>query len=136
MKARIWLLVTIIAIALVAILLIWRFCPLSFSNTVSIGENSISGFSAIATVSRIENGEPKTDTYRIDGTAQQITPQKIIEILSASSYRQDFRNLLPLQKSLQRKFFPYLSFRKTNMRDLFCHLKFGLPKSLLCVPDL
>lgn len=95
MKKRIGLIVAIVVAALIICLLIWRFLPHSLSNAISVDENSIIGFSAYAMVSRFEDGQSYTDTYRIDNTDQQShKPEKMIEILATSGYQQDFRNLL------------------------------------------
>lgn len=96
MKKRIGLIITIIITALILCLLIWRFWPQSAFDLVSANENSITSFSAYAMVSRFENGQSYTDTYRIDNTKlQDNASSEIIEILATSSYQQDFRNLLP-----------------------------------------
>ena len=96
MKKRIGLIITIIVAALIVCLLIWRFWPQSSSNLISVDENSITSFSASAMIHHLENGQTRTDTYRIDNPAQQGNePGDIIEILATSRYQQDFRNLLP-----------------------------------------
>ena len=74
--------------------IIWRFWPQSFSKAISVDENSIVGASVHAMINYFDNDS--IDTYRIDDMEQQInTLEEIIEILVTSSYRQDFRNLLP-----------------------------------------
>ncbi len=93
MKRRI---VAVIVIALVICLLWWRFWPQSFSDVISVDENSIVSYSVAAMVKHLENGQSHTDTYRIETTElKDNVPNEIMEILSSSDYRQDFRNLLP-----------------------------------------
>ena len=96
MKKRIGLIITIIIIALVVGLLIWRFWPRPSSGLMPVDESSFTGVSAIAMVSGLEDGAFYSHTYRIDSTQQQSNePGNILEILAASHYRPDFRNLLP-----------------------------------------
>lgn len=93
MKKRI---IAIAVISIIACLLIWRFWPCSFSNTISLDKDSVVNFSALARVDRFENGQSYSDTYRID-TQQSPSGSvgEILEILSGSGYQQDFRNLWP-----------------------------------------
>lgn len=96
MKKRMWIIITLVLVALIISLLIWRFWPQSSSDLISIDPSSISGFSSFVMVQRIENGQPYSDVYRIDNTEQQLVePGDILEILAISRYQQDFRNLLP-----------------------------------------
>lgn len=96
MKKRIGFIITAVIIALIAGLLIWRFLPRSSSHLMSVDESSITGVSAIAMVSRLESGSPYSDAYRIDYTPrQEAAYREIMEILTSSRYRPDFRNLLP-----------------------------------------
>ena len=96
MKKRIRMFIMIILIALAIYLVIWRFWPNSFSNTISVNKNSIDSVSVHAMVNHFGIGEDTIDTYLIGENEQQITTlEDIIEILVTSSYRQDFRNLLP-----------------------------------------
>lgn len=85
----------IIVAAIVICLLTWRFWPQSLPNLISADETSITAFSSTVMVHRIENGQPITDTYSINTEQQSNEPSEILEILEKSSYRQDFRNLLP-----------------------------------------
>ena len=96
MKKRIGLMVAIVVAVLIIDLLLWRLWPQSSSGLVAVDKNTITGFSAYAMVSRFENGQTYTDTYRIDSKDQQsLNPEEIMGILSTSGYQQDFRNLLP-----------------------------------------
>ena len=96
MKKRIRLIITIIIASLIVCLLIWRFLPQSFSNLISVDENTITNFSSSVMVQSLENGQTHTDTYQITKTEQLGNePGDILEILSTSKYQQDFRNLLP-----------------------------------------
>ena len=80
---------------LVICLLIWRLLPRSFSALMPADEDSIICFSAWVSTKQ-ENGESGTEIYCLDHTAQKCNdPSEIIEILSAFSYQQDLRNLLP-----------------------------------------
>ena len=85
----------IILIVLAIYFVIWRFWPNSFSNTISVNENSIDSVSVHAMVNHFGIEQDTIDTYLIGENEQQInTLEEIIEILATSSYRQDFRNLL------------------------------------------
>ncbi len=96
MKKRIRLIVTVISIALIAGLLLWRFLPRSSSYLISVDQHAFTGFSAIATVSYIEDGVPYSNIYRIENTPQYTEVlEEVLEILATSRYRPDFRNLLP-----------------------------------------
>lgn len=96
MKKRIGSIITIIVIALLVCLLIWRFWPCSFSNAIPLDEDSVISFSALARIDRFENGQSYTDTYRIDTQqSQNGSVGEILEILNGSGYQQDYRNLLP-----------------------------------------
>ncbi len=92
MKKRIW---AIILIALVICLLFWRFWPQSLSDVISVDKDSVVSYSVAAMVRRFENGQSKSYTYRIENTESHDTLDEIMEILSSSDYRRDFRNLLP-----------------------------------------
>ena len=91
MKKKISLIAAIVLAALIICLLTWRFWPKSTAGLLSISEDDIIGFSASAMVVRLENGQSYTDMYRID----DIDPDEVMDILSASGYQQDLRNLLP-----------------------------------------
>ena len=96
MKKRLWLMITILIVALIAGLLIWRFWPQSASRILSVDEESITSFSSNITISRIENGQTATETYSINKMDFPCAePGELLEILATSTYRQDFRNLLP-----------------------------------------
>ena len=93
MKKRIGIIVTAFIISLVVGLLIWRFWPRSSSHIISIDESAFTGVSAVAMVSRLEDGAPYSDIYRIDPPND--AAGDVLEVLSTSRYRPDFRNLLP-----------------------------------------
>lgn len=96
MKRRIWLTMAIIVAALIVCLLIWRFWPRSSSHLMPIDENAVTSFSAFAYVVRFGDAQTPSDTYRINiPEPQSDIPGEVKEILAASSYQQDFRNLLP-----------------------------------------
>ena len=96
MKKRIRLIIVIIICALAICLIIWRFWPQSFSRAISVDENAIVRVSVHAMVNHFGIGPDTIDTYSIDDLNQPINMlEEIIEILNTSSYRQDFRNLLP-----------------------------------------
>ena len=70
----------IILIALAIYLVIWRFWPNSFSNTISVNKNSIDSVSVHAMVNHFGIGEDTIDTYLIGENEQQITTlEDIIE---------------------------------------------------------
>ena len=85
-----------IVIALVVVVLLWRFIPRSAETVISVEESAVSSFAAIASVGGIRGGEPYFEFYRIDSadaTSENI--QEILDILDSSHYQPDFRNLLP-----------------------------------------
>lgn len=96
MKKKILTCVAVILVVLVAALLFWRFWPRIFSDAASVDETAVVSVSVQAIINHVENGELVTDLYQLDSNAQpQATPDVLLEILSASDYRPDFRNLLP-----------------------------------------
>ena len=96
MKKHIRFIIAVMIVTLVIGLLIWRFLPRSSAHLMSVNESSVTCVSALATVNRLDNGSPHTDTYRIDSTQQQgALLGELIDILATSRYRSDFRNLLP-----------------------------------------
>lgn len=96
MKKRLGLVIIIIAAIFITGLLVWRFWSCSSSGLISVDENAVTGFDAYAMLHRFDNGQPGTDTYRIENEDPQGSkPEEILEILATSGYRQDFRNLLP-----------------------------------------
>lgn len=98
MKKRLWLIITILIAVLIVGLLIWRFWPQPASSIMPVDEDSITSFSSNIKISHIENGQTVTDMYSINKTDFPCPePGEILEILATSSYRQDFRNLLPWQ---------------------------------------
>lgn len=96
MKKRLLIIITIPIAVLIVGLLIWRFCPQPASSVIPVDEDTITSFSSNIKISCIENGQTVTDMYSINKTEFPCAePGEILEILAASSYRQDFRNLLP-----------------------------------------
>ena len=93
MKKTIKLVLVVIVIALIACLLVWRFLPQSFSRILSIDLDTVDGVSASVIVNQIANGQFDLADFSLD--ADDGSAGEIIDILSASSYRRDFRNLLP-----------------------------------------
>lgn len=93
MKKPIKLLVVVIVIVIIACLLIWRFLPQSFSRILSIDPDTVDGVSAGVIVNQVANGQFGLADFSLD--ADDGSAGEIIDILSASSYRRDFRNLLP-----------------------------------------
>lgn len=91
MKKRIIWTVIIIILALVGSLLAWRFWPHSFPYFADLERHEIIGFSATAAVNS-DDGLSSIDFYQIELTGDTAP---ITQILSASDYRQDLRNLLP-----------------------------------------
>lgn len=96
-KKRIGLVVFIALIAIVVCFLIWRSWPHTFSELISLDEDSVTSFWTEATVRNFESEQSFDDTfYRIDiEKTQNSTLEKILEILNTSKYQQDYRNLLP-----------------------------------------
>lgn len=96
MKKKLLTCFAVIMVVLVAALLFWRFWPRAFHDAMSVDESAVNSFSVQAIINRVENGELATDLYQLDSNAQpQATADALLEILSASDYRPDFRNLLP-----------------------------------------
>ncbi len=97
MKKRRKLIITIIVAALVIYLPIWRFRPRSLSDLMSVEENSIKIISVTAFVFNINApGLSQEDRYQLKVSEYQSNMSKeIVDILSSSGYREDFRNLWP-----------------------------------------
>lgn len=92
MKKRLFIIVVILLVGLS----IWRFWPHSFTNVISVDETSIVDFSAVAVVNGFENGKHQNEIYHIDAFQSNSSILKdAINLLEASSYQKDYRNLLP-----------------------------------------
>ena len=88
--------ITAIVALIVIGLLVWRIWPNSFSGIIPVNKNAIASFSSNVMIHRIVNGQTVTDSYHInspDLAGNELGD--VFEILATSSYRQDFRNLLP-----------------------------------------
>ena len=74
----------------------WRMWPHSLSDMISVDKVSITSFSATASIGGIKDGNPYSTFYNMNShqTSDEVR-QEILEILDTSSYRADFRNLLP-----------------------------------------
>ena len=97
MKRRMKLIITIIIAVLIIYLPIWRFWPKSLCDLMSVEENSIKIISVSAYVFNINApGMSQHDLYQLKDLEQQSNiSQEIVDILSSSGYREDFRNLWP-----------------------------------------
>lgn len=77
-------------------LLTWRLWPNSFSTVMPADGNAVTQCSAIAMVSGLSDGQPFSETYWLDiPESQRQNVGEILHLLGTSSYRQDYRNLLP-----------------------------------------
>ncbi len=85
--------VLIVAAAALGALLLWRLCPRAFSSVIAAEESAVTGISAVAMAQRLENGEPRMETWRI--SASETQKEELLAILRSSGYRPDLRNLLP-----------------------------------------
>ena len=87
---------SVVALLLV-ILLGWRFCPHSFEKVISTGLGAITSLACTATIAGVENnGTAFIHSYKLQSlTEEDENFDAIMQILGASKYRQDFRNLLP-----------------------------------------
>ena len=93
MKKRI---ISIVFAILVIGTLAWRFWPHSFSEVTPVEKEAVLGFSGGAIIQKMENGQIYQDTYQLDiHEPQDDRVGEILELLTSSDYRQDFRNLLP-----------------------------------------
>ncbi len=97
MKKRMKLIIAIIVAALIIYMPIWRFWPRSLSDLLSVEENSIKIISVSAYVFNINApGLSQQDHYQLKVSEHQSNISKeIVDILSSSGYREDFRNLWP-----------------------------------------
>ena len=87
MKKRLGLIIAVVIAVLIVGLLVWRLWPQTASSLIDAKENAgMTSFSA--DVNSTVNG---LVTYRIEGQVAD----DVLEILEASGYRPDFRNLLP-----------------------------------------
>ncbi len=93
MKKRIGISIVVVAIILVACLLSWRFIPQAFLPVLSMDPDTVTGVSAAVMVNQVANGQFDLADYSLD--ADSGSAGEIIDMLSTSSYRRDFRNLLP-----------------------------------------
>ena len=86
----------IIAVLLLS-LVVWRLWPHSMEGIFSLDPNSASSITCTLMIGGIgTDSEPYTDFYNIqNATSEDEELRDIIDLLCASSYRPDFRNLLP-----------------------------------------
>ena len=86
----------IVAAALIIGLLVWRFWPHPLSSVISVEKSAVTSIACSASIGGVENGEPYIYSFTLSGLLPQDDGfEEIMEILDSSSYRQDFRNLLP-----------------------------------------
>ena len=90
MRARI---IKIAVVAVIALILLWRFWPHPISKLMSEDIENASKAMATVSISDIKNGKPKIDVYTMNEVTQdQLT--EVIGILDTSKYRRDWRNLV------------------------------------------
>ena len=93
MKKRI---VVIALIVIAASLLIWRLWPYSCARVMPLDDTSAIHLTAFVIVGGIKDGQANNDIYRLEiPSSETATLEDILEMLNASAYRQDYRNLLP-----------------------------------------
>lgn len=87
---------TILLALIVAAGLVWRLVPRSFSRVIFADADAISSLTCTATTTGIAHGAPDIAYYSLPtlnaGDAQF---DEIMELLTQTAYRPDFRNLLP-----------------------------------------
>lgn len=97
MKKHIRLIVIVTVAALIIGLLLWRFWPHSFSSIMPLEE--VRRFSASVSIRHNENGETVFYSYHFISSdpdcINYVAIEIITDILTASDYQQDFRNLIP-----------------------------------------
>ena len=84
--------------AVISLCLIWRVWPHSASGVLPFGGDSAARFSVFASIRQDENDLSTAGTfYRMDDIAKSESAlwKELSDILAASRYRQNFRNLLP-----------------------------------------
>lgn len=79
----------IILIALAIYFVIWRFWPNSFSNTISVNENSIDSVSVHAMVNHFGIEQDTIDTYLIGENEQQMRCDTHVFIVSKKKMRKN-----------------------------------------------
>ena len=86
-----------IAVALLIIALLgWRLWPRPIDKVISTSPESVNSMACSATVSGVEDGDLFMDTYSIQSEdLADADMEALLNILSSSNYRPDFRNLLP-----------------------------------------
>lgn len=93
MKKQIGSIIAIIVAVLIVCLLVWRIWPQSSATVISISKDSIASFSVSGMFQNFETGN--CDFYTINSSSPICNePKEVMEILAASKYQQDFRNLL------------------------------------------
>ena len=97
MKKHINLLAKLIIVALIVFLPIWRIWPRSLSDLFSFDEKSIEIVSVSAQILNINApGQSHYEHYSLKDMKQKSNMSKeIVDILSTTEYREDFRNLWP-----------------------------------------
>ena len=118
MKKRIGYMIAALIVALFVGLLLWRFVPRSCAHMMSVDESAFTNFSSHAMIHRFDLGSTYTDMYYIEHIPRQEAAYgELMEILTSSRYRPDFRNLLPWDLS---------SLSSGNFRDLIGYFNNGL----------
>lgn len=81
-------------LALVAVCLaIWRLWPRTLEDVLRLSDLESASVIADSTEVMIENNSLKIESYRLDIPARE--GERFVELLKSTSYRSDFRNLLP-----------------------------------------
>ncbi len=84
------------AAILCAVLLGWRFYSCSINQVLSTSKASVDSLACNATVMGVEDGELFMNTYMLPNTVKGDADfEAVMNILSNTEYRRDFRNLLP-----------------------------------------
>lgn len=89
--------IAIVAIVvLIAAFLSWRLWPHSFADVISADADSVTSLTCSASFSGLSDGGPLITNYTLESlTLNEGEFQGVIKILNDTSYRQDFRNLIP-----------------------------------------
>lgn len=88
--------VLIVILLLCLGLCVWRMLPHTFEQMTAAEPRAVSSLAGIAVLSGNRDGVPYTESYTLPtAAAEDEAFQDILSLLSRTSYREDFRNLLP-----------------------------------------
>lgn len=86
----------IAVVALIAGCMGWRLWSHTLADVISVDTNSVSNIACSASIHSVSDGTSRIESYTLDSSSRgEDDFLEIMEILNSTSYRQNFRNLLP-----------------------------------------